>query len=334
MSTPKEHWRRDKHSFFNFLALDRGDVKDVPEPLHGLEGAVVSADPNSGGMTLVVEVPPGWKTTYDGVDASLEFFNLRGDMAIEGDRVGASGYTQVAQRCGGAELDSEGGALSLVFWNPNAPSYPPPYTKNRAMRFWEEDWHASLPDSHGIMHKSLRLPDPTGQGYDGGPAGHVRLVFISPGIDAPYEHVHHECFEEIILLQGDVMLADEGVMGIGSTTTHPQEWWHGPFATRSGCIVLVHTDAPMGYPWPPREKEYPIAKKVCEAYLDEAPWDVPTEHTPWADSDWAHLQDNPEFQKWAAEADEFGDKVGRDTISSFRAALRHEGNWEWERDRN
>ena len=29
----KEYWRRDKPSFFNLLALDRGTVKDIPEPL-------------------------------------------------------------------------------------------------------------------------------------------------------------------------------------------------------------------------------------------------------------------------------------------------------------
>ena len=335
MSTPKEHWRRDKHAFFNFLALERQALSfDVPEPLHGLNGALVSSDAGSGAQTFVVNIPPGWKSSYDGADASLELFNLSGDVAMEGDRVGASGYVHVAQRCGGTELDSERGALSLAFWNPNAPTFPPPYTKNRSMRFWEEPWHASLPDSHGIMHKSFRLPDPTGDGYDGGPAGHMRLVYIAPGIDAPYEHVHHECFEEIILLQGDNLLADEGVMGIGSTTLHPQEWWHGPFATRSGCIVLVHTDAPMGFPWPPRENDYPIAKAVCEAYLNEARWDIPTEHTPWAESEWAHLQDNPEFQKWAKQAPEFGDKVGQDVVSSFRESMTFGGDWEWDKSKN
>ena len=334
MSTPKEHWRRDKPAFYNSLALDRGGRKDLPEPLHGLDAALMSADPETGSQTFIVDIPAGWKTEYDGQEASFELFTMRGDVAIEGDRVGASGYVHVAQRCGGAELDSETGALAYAFWNPNAPTFPPPYTKNRALRFWDMEWKPSLPDSHGIMHKSFRLPDPFGDGYDGGPGGHIRLLYIAPGIDSPYEHVHHECFEEIICLQGDNILVDEGVLGIGSVVCHPQEWWHGPFASRSGCIVMVHTDAPMGFPWPPREDEYPIAEQICKKYMDSARWDVPTEHMPWEETEWAAMQKDPEFQKWAKTAEEFGDKVGKDTVQSFRSSLNFEGDWEWERKRN
>lgn len=319
--TPKEHWRRDRHSFFNLLALDRAALTD-PQPLHGLAGAVVSGDTRSGARTYCVEIPPGWKQSFDAREACLELFVLRGDVALDGDRVGASGYVHLPQAGGGGELRSKSGALALAFWNPSIPAFPPPYTKNRALRLWQEPWHPSLPDSHGIMHKSLRLPDPFGQGYDGGPGGYLRVLFIAPGIDAPFEHVHHECFEEIILLQGDVLLADEGVMGIGTVTIHPQEWWHGPFASRSGAVVMVHTDAPMGFPWPPRPNPMPLAKEICCAYFDEARWDVATEHTPWAETPWTRIQDDPEFQKWAKSkhAAEFGDEVGKDVASKFRAA--------------
>jgi hypothetical protein len=66
-------------------------------------------------------------------------------------------------------------------------------------------------------------------------------------------------------------------------------------------------------------------------YLDEARWDVPTEHTPWAESQWAHLQDDPEFQEWAARAEEYGDKVGQDTVASFRASWKFDGKWQWDK---
>ena len=48
------------------------------------------------------------------------------------------------------------------------------------------------------------------------------------------EHVHHECWEEIIVLQGDVFLINEGQMGIGSVVGHPQEWYHAPFVSGPG----------------------------------------------------------------------------------------------------
>lgn len=328
--TGAEYRRRDRPHFFNFLALERIALRDAPKAIGGVEGAVVSGDDRTGARAFVVELPAGWRSSHDGAEASLEFFVLRGDLSMEGERVGASGYVHLPQRCGGGELGSENGALALVFWNPNAPAFPPPYTRNRALRVWQEEWQPSMPGSHGFMHKSLRLPDPSGQGYDGGPGGLLRLWYVAPGIDTPFEHVHHECFEEMFLLQGDCLIADEGLMGLGTATIHPQEWWHGPFATRGGCIVLVHTDAPMGFPWPPRpDPDYPIAKRLCETYLDEAPWDVQAEHTPWAGTPWARLQEDPAFQKWAKSAEEFGDEVGRDTVASFRAGLRVEGGWQW-----
>jgi hypothetical protein len=191
------------------------------------------------------------------------------------------------------------------------------------------EWVYSLPDYHGLMHKSLRLPDPSNTPYqhpegfcaDGPPGGYLRYTFIAPGIKAPYEHVHHECFEEIIMIGGDTLLADEGIMAPGTVTCHPQEWWHGPFASRTGALIIVHTDAPMGYPWPPRD--YPFQEEVCNAYLDESRYDVPAQHTDWADTPWVRFQQKDKFKKWEASKDaaEYGNVVGRDVNAKFRGSI-------------
>jgi hypothetical protein len=329
--TTSEHWRRDKPAFYNFLALQRGPVEGAP-PVEGLTGALMSKDLHTGAHTFVLELPAGWKQQTDARDAALEFLTLKGDLALEGDRVGGGAYVHLPQGGGGGELRSENGGLALCWWNPNAPQYPPPYTQNRVLRLRDIPYVVSLPDAHGVMHKSLRLPDPANTPYgdpdgklcDGPPGGYLRYTYLESGIKAPFEHVHHECFEEIIMLQGDTLLCDEGVMGIGSVVCHPQEWWHGPFASRSGAIVLVHTDAPMGYPWPPRD--YPFQEEVVNAYLDEQAWDVPAKHTPFAETPWARYQRNDEFEKWAKTpaAAEFGDEVGQGVASRFRASYTRE----------
>lgn len=292
--------RRDIPGFYNLLALDRARL-DAPDLIGGLAGALMSADTRSGAETYVVELPPAWRGRTDAKLASIELFLLRGDLSLDGARVGASGYVHLPQLCGGGELRSERGALALAFWNPNIPAFPYPYTRNRAIRPADEPWVNSIPGGHGVKHKSLRKPDPvphpSDEGFDGGPGGYLRFQYIEPGMIAAAEHVHHECFEEIILLQGDCFLVNEGQMGIGSVVVHPQEWYHAPFASRSGALILVHTDAPMGYPWPPRP--YPEVERLAAAYLDDARWDVPTEHICWADHPIAAMQESSrDYQAW------------------------------------
>ncbi len=295
-----EHWRRDEPAFYNFLGLPRTPLRG-PDPLGGVSGALMSRDPRTESHTFVVELPPGWRARTDAREASLEFFILRGDLTLNGDGVGSSGYIHVPQLCGGGEVTSTAGALALAFWNPNIPAFSYPVTRNRTTRSWEKPWTPSIPGAHGVMHKSLRQPDPVphphDEGFDGGPGGYLRFQYIEPQMMADAEHVHHECWEEIILLQGDCFLVNEGQMGIGSVVGHPQEWYHAPFVSRSGALILVHTDAPMGFPWPPRP--YPEARKLCGAYLDGAPFDVPTPHVAWDDHPLKSLQESSaEYQAW------------------------------------
>ena len=127
-------------------------------------------------------------------------------------------------------------------------------------------------------------------------------------------------WEELFILEGDCFIADEGVLAPGSAVGHPQEFWHGPFASRRGCLFLVHTDAPMGVPWGIRD--YPNQQEICDAYFSEAPWDGPIEFGLWADLPWKRFSELPEFIEWekTLAGQEWGDKVGQLTASKFRAS--------------
>ena len=329
-----EHWRRDEPTFYNFLALDCVTA-DRPDLLGGTEGALMSRDKASLAETHFLVLAPGWKGRTDAREASVEIFVLSGSLSLADETVGAGGYVHLPQGSGGGELVSRAGAKVLAFWNPNLPSFPYPYTRRRLLHTHDAVWKNSVPGAHGVMHKSLRLPDPTAEtpesGFDGGPGGYLRFQFIAPEMIAEGEHVHHECWEEIILLQGDVLLVSEGQMGRGSVVSHPQEWYHAPFVSRGGAVILVHTDAPMGFPWPPRE--YPGAIDLCSRYLREGQWDQPTDHLDWADHPLAAVQeDSEEYQRWrkSGQGERWGDgdlgteipwrPGGRGTATAFRAS--------------
>lgn len=315
----KEHWRRENPQFFTYMDLTRKPV-DGPPIVEGLSAALMSRDSNSDAESLLVEIPKGWKKHTDGGEGSIEIFLLNGDLGFNGDYVGPSGYAHIPQGCGGGELTSKTGALAFVYWNPHIPAFPPPYTVNRIVQSHTIDWRQSVPTSHSIMHKPLRAPDPHGDGYEGGPGGHLRMEYVAPGMATPFEHNHHECWEELFILEGDCFIADEGVLAPGSAVGHPQEFWHGPFASRRGCLFLVHTDAPMGVPWGIRD--YPNQQEICDAYFAEAPWDGPIEFGLWADLPWKRFSELPEFIAWekTPAGQEWGDKVGQLTASKFRAS--------------
>lgn len=321
MST-SEHWRRDKPSHYNFLALDRSPIKQL-DAVGGLNGALMSHDLHSGAMTFVVEVPHGWRTKQDAEDGTLEIFMLRGDIALDGTSVGSGGIVNLPQSCGGGELTAEGDGLALVFWNPNLPAFSSPYTVSSIRRVWDIPWEDSLGEGvHGELHKSLRTPDFTGGGFDGGPGGFLRIAHLEPHLQAPLEHVHDECWEEIIFLSGDTLLANEGICAPGSVVSHPQNWWHAPFATRTGAIILNHTDAPMGFPWRPRE--YPNAEALCDAYFDLDSIGEPAVHTSWEDVDprLRAIVDTPENRAFEAgpEGAEYADLEPNEGSSRYRAS--------------
>ena len=319
--TDRQHWRRDEPAFYNFLAFDRQPI-DAPDMLAGMRGALMSRDERSQAATYVIELPAGFRGRTDAATSSLEFFVLRGDLALNGRSVGASGYLHLPQLCGGGEITTDRGALVLAFWNPNLPCYPYPVTRNMAVNTHSKEWLNSVPGGHGVMHKSLRIPDPVPQpgseGFDGGPGGYLRFQYIAPQMIAEMEHVHHECWEEIILLQGDIMLLNEGQMTAGSVVSHPQEWYHAPFVSRGGAVILVHTDGPMGYPWPPRP--YPQGRALCERYLAESGWDAPVPHVDWADHALATAQEgSDEYRAWRASP--AGDRWGGNERSDAVPAM-------------
>ena len=70
-----DHWRRDEPTFYNFLALDKKSLS-APDPIGGLQGALMSKDTQSDSQTYTVNIPPGWKSQTDAQYGSLEFFIL------------------------------------------------------------------------------------------------------------------------------------------------------------------------------------------------------------------------------------------------------------------
>ena len=283
-------------------ADERGPV-DVPGMLAGQTGSVLSVEENSGAFSALLEIPPGWSIEPNAEPADTELFVLEGEVALEGETVAAAGYAHLTRQAAGASLRSARGALVIALWNPASQALPPPSGALRTVRSQDMRWLAAEPGNHGVRCKSLRHPDvylgsdgSSSGAFDGAPGGFVRLFHLAPGISDPEQHIHEECWEEIITLTGDVLQADEGLTARGSVLDHPKGFFHGPMASTRGALLLVHTDAPMGSPWPRRQ--YPMGQQVTDAYHSSAAWQSEPVHTPWPDCPERQMLESVEHMTW------------------------------------
>ena len=276
-----ETWRRDLPQFFNVWDM-AWDSLDGPEAVHGLDGRVMSADPDKGQITLMVRIPAGWKFTESAEDGALEVFVLEGDVTGNGKRVGAGGFLAVPLGCGPLALSSEGGAYAYVWYDPQSVTGYYYDSQPFITKVWQEDWILTeMPEvRHGIMHKSLRWPDPCEGLLHGGPGGMLRFIMLTPGFPEARQETHHDCWEGIIFLSGDFMMPERGIHGPGSYLGNPAELKHGGLMTQAGTLMILHCDAPMGAEF----TEIPNGRQIVESYLDTTSWLNPPGHTPWEDA--------------------------------------------------
>jgi hypothetical protein len=210
-----------------------------------------------------VDLPPGWNARADARDATIEAFVLAGALEVDGAPAAVAAFVSLP-RGSGAQLASPGGALAYLFWSPAlAPRDDESCT---LLDTWAEPWlwRASHDRPAGYLYKSLRRPDhPLGAT----PGGFLRLVQLVPGWISPRREVHHGCWEENLMLRGDLLMPGRGTMRPLTNLANPRELWHGPMTTKGGALMLVHCDAPM-------DVEYSTDTDDAEllAYLQDAPW--------------------------------------------------------------
>jgi hypothetical protein len=275
------HWNRDEPQFFNAYALPWRTIDDI-EVARGVPGRLISADEASDSSTTMVQLPPSWRAVDSADTATLEMFVLEGDVTVGDQTVGAGGFIALPRGRGGATLSTSRGAHLFVFRNPDLPvdAYYPDKAIH-ATHVWQESWIATVMPGmlHGVMHKSLRYPDPTGGLFHGGPGGMIRFIIMTPGFAEPRQEVHHDCWEEIIFLSGDFFMPHRGLHARGTVLNNPAELRHGGLTTQKGTAMLLHCAAPMGAEY------FPVSDgpAMAEQYLENASWLADDIHRDWHD---------------------------------------------------
>ena len=246
----------------------------------GIVIRVLNEDDETGGVTGVLEIPPGWRWNGAGYCAAdMDLFVLDGTIRIADHTLQNGGFCYYPEGLlqGGWESD-RGCRLYVIFnnrpvFNDSSQSMP----DSRAdlavpcLDSWAMDWFAPLAVSKpsvelppGIFVKVLRQNPETGAAS--------RLTGLMPGWSAEGIEVH-PIREESLCISGDVNLALVGgkpgyTLTPGSYYSRPPGVPHGPLSTKNGNVGLVHTDGILGIDY----QTHPDARQMITRHLRSYSW--------------------------------------------------------------
>ena len=219
----------------------------APSVAAGAQARTVSVDEGSGASTLLARLPAGWQAEAAAPGAT-EMFVLEGELTVAGGALRSGGYCHPPRgRRSGQRARRAAGRSPFVFWAP-APSIVVAHRDRRPLRAGTfpgrpPRCRASPP---GRCTSRYAPGTPRSAPSIGGvPTASCSLVLSAPGWLSPREERHVDCWEENILLRGDMLMPGRGTLRAGDCLANQPGLWHGPMVTKGGALFLVNCDAPM-----------------------------------------------------------------------------------------
>lgn len=224
---------------------------DVPwEPIRaegwpaGTDAKILSRDPQSGDMTAILRLPPGWRRPAGHSPADVDLFVLGGELAVGGVRRGRGYYEWSPAGATQPEWAAGPEGAELIVFSPRArPDFAAgggggPADGRIEIDTDAVDWaHTVIPGPPpGMYIKLLRYLEATGEG--------LFLASTVPHYDYPMIE-YHDCVEEAYMVDGDIRLQNSGNMVPGSYFWRPPYVAHGPFFSLNGMLALIYIDSPL-----------------------------------------------------------------------------------------
>jgi hypothetical protein len=224
----------------------------------GLEEKPLSRDAETGASSSLVRFSPGWRRSppmHYLVDD--EFYVLSGDLTISGTTYTEhcygflpGGYTQSGAR-------SDSGALIVRFLSagagPVAGEGPSGALDERRVVLglnlfeqpWTGDFHPQFP--LGAGRKWLRRDPVTGD---------ETWILGTLPLRNGRRPEKHPVVEEMYLISGE-LIGPQGVMRPGAYFWRPPEAWHGPYGSKTGCLMLFRTvGGPLSTVYTEKEQDF------------------------------------------------------------------------------
>ena len=226
--------------------VHESDFAPVELPYAGWPGGerarILSADPATGALTAIVELPRGYRRPAGQHAARTELYVLAGDLRIGEWRGSYGTFDSVPAGVADADWHAPDGATLLLTTRGRADFTPGPGDAAPAGRIlidahripWVGQATAGPPP--GIFSKRLRFEADTGE--------RLFLCALVPHYDYPLIE-YHDCAEESYVIRGDVRMGTSGLMVAGSYFWRPAYITHGPFFTTDGFVAVMYVDGTL-----------------------------------------------------------------------------------------
>lgn len=233
--------------------MGRGHVEilheaDVPYAALAAEGWPIGAelkrlshDPETGALTGLLRLPPGYRRPRGHHTTQTELFVIDGSVRV-GDAVREWGYYEFSPAETTHEPWTSDGGATVVLFTRGRPDFVPAPDRGAGGRIALDTeripWSISNvpgPDP-GMLSKTLRHSDDTGE-----------RVFLCCCVRR-YDYAkleYHDCIEESFCIEGEITMGSSGQMRAGSYFWRPPYLTHGPFYSREGMISLFTVDGPL-----------------------------------------------------------------------------------------
>ncbi len=252
----------------------------------GVVAATLSEDRDAGGaVSWLARMAPQWQQIEGGYfQADLELLIVAGDLTVGEKHLQRGAYCYWPAGAWHGPMRSARGCQLLLMFDgaPRFTAAPDGATRGRDHLLIEGldtlamAWEAPPPvDGRSTaaagadLHAKMFRTDPQTGAY-------TLMVRQAPGWSEPKLEAH-ECWEELILMEGDYLMGTNGLVAAGTYIFRPEQIPHGPQATRTGSVWLGRGNKMIDFQF----SEVSWADGMIRDYLSAPLDDESINRTPW-----------------------------------------------------
>jgi hypothetical protein len=277
---------RQRVEYLDSLTQPLQPAPEAGLPL-GVIVATLSHDEHTGAITWLSRIAPQWQQIEAGYfQADLELLIVSGDLSVGETRMERGAYCYwPAGTWHGPMRSAQGCDVLLMFAGlPGFTAAAASTTDARSelciegldtLRMpWEVPPAVAGRSSEAAgtdLHAKIFRTDPQTGAY-------TLMVRQAPGWSEPKLEAH-DCWEELILMEGDYLMGTNGLVQAGTYIFRPERIPHGPQATRTGSVWLGRGNQTIDFQFSQVDwadgmiRDY-LAAPLDDGRLNRTPWGV------------------------------------------------------------